>query len=114
MVIDLLVIVGAGLLAGLANVLLGALLQHTPVGEFVRTFTRMDVVGLTFASLGVSSLALSYTRGLWVQGPREAWWEAFHLELGAAFVVLGAVETLVMARLPREPRASRGPSASGQ
>ena len=114
MAIDLLVIVGAGLLAGLANVFLGALLQHMPVGEFVRTFTRMDLVGLTFASIGVSSLALSYTRGLWVQGPRAAWWEAFHLELGAAFVVLGAVETLVMARLPTDDRAGRPPSASGR
>jgi hypothetical protein len=100
--IDVLVIVGVGLAAGLLNVTLGAFLQRVPVQQFVRTFTRLDVIGLTFAGLGASSLALSYTGALWVHGARASWWESFHLEIGASFVILGAIETLLFTRADRD------------
>jgi hypothetical protein len=98
MVIDLVVIVGVGILAGLLNVALGALLRHIPLRRFVSGLTRRDMVGLAFAGLGASSLALSYLHTLWVDGVRQEWWEAFHLEIGSAFVILGAVELLIVGR----------------
>ena len=98
MVIDLVVIVGVGLLAGLLNVTLGAMLRRVSLRRFIAGLTRLDMVGLAFAGLGASSLALSYLETLWVAGARQEWWEAFHLEIGSAFVVLGAVELLLVGR----------------
>ena len=71
MVIDLLFIFGIGLLAAVLNVILGSLLPHVSPRRIVADLTRLDVVGLTFAGLGASSLALSYHYGLWVGGARR-------------------------------------------
>lgn len=73
-----------------------------PRDSFSLRPSRRDVVAIAFMAIGILSLAFSYFGILWVQAPRQGWWEAFHLELGAGLILVGAIDTIIMDRLPKE------------
>jgi hypothetical protein len=105
-------VVLVGVLGGAAQQALKALLEHRRVLQVLKELTWRDAVGIGFVSLGAASLVVSYSGWIRASGARADWWEAFHLEVGAAFLFVGAVDTIVMTRLEKKP-PPQAPPAEG-
>jgi hypothetical protein len=90
----------AAALAGvLVKTVFQAALTHERVKDVWSSLTWKDALGLGLFAAGAVCLLFSYQGWLWDGSSREEWWEGFTLEMGGGLVFVGALDTLLLARV---------------